>query len=1148
MQVVSLSIPGKVHVCRFSAGIMIMFVFSMMHAPLARAGATTTTLTLSSSSVVTGTAVTFTATVSNGAAVKTGLVSFCDATAAFCENPSVVIGTAQLTSAGTAVIKLVPGLGSHNYKAIFSGTNANGASTSTVQTLMVTGAYPTTTAISALGLAGNYTLKAAVVGTGKPALSMIGSVSFGDTTNGNFFLGSTVIGSVNSSQVFGTQVPYAAAANPISVAIGDFNGDGLADMAVVNSGSNTVSVLLGNGDGTFQPQVAYATGTNPYSAAVGDFNGDGKLDLAVANNTGGTVSVLLGNGDGTFQTQAIYTVAVGADSVAVGDFNNDGKADLVVARYNQAEVSVLLGKGDGTFQPQVTYAAGIHPYSAVVADLNGDGKLDLIVANSGSSTVSVLFGNGDGTFQTQVTYATGGNPQVVVLADLNGDGNADLAVANFGSNTVSVLMGNGDGTFQTQVTYAVGSAPESLAVGDFNNDTAADLVVGNLNSNTVSLLRGKGNGTFLPQVTYATGVNPHAVAVGDFTGDGNSDLAVTNFGVNTVSVLLNSVTQTAMATVSGVSVPGTGTHLVDAVYSGDTNYSTSTSGMVLLSGSPQATTLALAANPAFSTYGQMVILTGTLSPSTAGNLTTTGESVSFKSGAVTLGTGTLSALGVATLTLTTMPVGINSLTAVYAGDTNFLTSTSSALSFTATQAALTVTANNTIRAFGGTNPSFTYTIAGFVNGDTQTSATSGGPSLTTSAITSSPTGNYAITAALGTLSAANYTFLFVNGTLEVTVPRNMQFVLQGMNETVPNAFPVGSPAFGSGEAPCAYSQSSNPSLACYNPLQIAFDLNLPAVVASTATNISQATLGIVNGDPTTNILFLTDSLDSVNGGSITATASCDATGLVTSLTIVSTMDDGSTFTFSATGGKCDFSQPITGTFTSTSVASPGDSGTFVLTPYTAISGSYQGVFDSGGNPITSGGMGTATFNITTNSDFTVSATATLPAGSLCAAQTSPISLSTADPLAQINGLGAGIPGAANGDYLDLPMGDGHGTVTWMVAEGYDGTTDQYLSWPSQLYFSTYTLAGVCGGQFAWDKVFTLEHSVPGHPVRPDPILPRRHHHHWLPHRWHRVNSSVNEREKSELRRIESLSLIYLPGEDEEVAKRNSGRLSVVGME
>jgi hypothetical protein len=241
------------------------------------------------------------------------------------------------------------------------------------------------------------------------------------------------------------------------------------------------------------------------------------------------------------------------------------------------------------------------------------------------------------------------------------------------------------------------------------------------------------------------------------------------------------------------------------------------------------------------------------------------------------------------------------------------------------------------------------------------------------------------------------------------------------------------------------------------------------------------------------------------------------------LTIVATMDDGSTFTFSAASGKCDFSQPITGTFTSASLVTPGDSGTFVFTPYAAINGSYQGVFDSSGTPLSSGGTGTATINISTNSDYTVNATAILPAGSLCAAQTSPISLTTADPLAQADGLGAGVPGVAIGDVLVLPMGDGQGTVTWMFASDFDGTNDQTLSWPSQLYFSTYTLAGVCGNQFAWDRVFTLEH----HP-RPLAVFPSRHHHR-IPSRWSRaIVLATDEYKELELQKIESLQIVYLP--------------------
>jgi hypothetical protein len=362
----------------------------------------------------------------------------------------------------------------------------------------------------------------------------------------------------------------------------------------------------------------------------------------------------------------------------------------------------------------------------------------------------------------------------------------------------------------------------------------------------------------------------------------------------------------------------------------------------------------------------------------------------------------------------------------------------------------------------------------------------------------------------------------------ITTPAipTVQFNLEGLNETVPNAVPVSSPGFGSSDAPCAFSQSSNPSGLCYNPVYFAFDLNIPAMIPSTPVSIPQATLGVVDDNPSTNILFDTNSADMLSsGGYVTTTASCDGTGSITNLTIVVTMDDGSTFTFFATSGKCDFSQPISGTFTSDSVVSPGDSGTFILTPYPAIDGTYQGAFDSSasGTPLSAGGTGTATFNITTNSDYTVNATATLPAGSLCAAQTSPISLTTADPLAQARSFGTGIPGVAIGDVLSLPMGDGQGTVTWMFAGDFDLTNDQTLSWPSQLYFSAYTVAGMCGTQFAWDKVFTLVHPRSRFPIPPHRVIPRPHRE--VPIRWRNEILAAEERKESQQREIESVDLI-----------------------
>jgi FG-GAP-like repeat/FG-GAP repeat len=346
----------------------------------------------------------------------------------------------------------------------------------------------------------------------------------------------------------GFQAPLAfdVGSNPLFVAVGDFNRDGIADLVVANNDSNNVSVLLGKGDGTFGAAVNYAAGPGPQAVAVADLNGDGIPDLAVAS-TGG-VRVLLGIGDGTFQAAVKYTAAGALHGVVVADFNGDGKPDLAVANSAKG-VSVLLGNGDGSFQAAVDFPAGAAAISLAIGDFNRDGIPDLVVANNtASGTVSVLLGNGDGTFQAAVKYAVGNGPSAVTLADLNGDGVLDLAVANAGSNKVSVLLGNGDGTFQAAKSFAAGpSPPSSVAAGDFNGDGIVDLVVANsLNSSgqggSVAVLLGNGDGTFQEAVNYAAGVSANFVAVGDFNGDGKADLAVTNAGQqgngNNVSVLL----------------------------------------------------------------------------------------------------------------------------------------------------------------------------------------------------------------------------------------------------------------------------------------------------------------------------------------------------------------------------------------------------------------------------------------------------------------------------------------------------------------------------------------------------------------------------------------------------------------------------------
>jgi FG-GAP-like repeat/FG-GAP repeat len=356
-------------------------------------------------------------------------------------------------------------------------------------------------------------------------------------------------------------VMYAAGLQPISLVAGDFNGDGRTDLAIANNGSNDISVLLGNGDGTFRNQVTYAVGSSPYTLVAGDFNGDGRTDLAVANQGSGDISVLLGNGDGTFQAPVPYAVGSNPSAIVVGDFNGDGRTDLAVANVGSFDpdwnpvpgtgyVSVLLGNGDGTFQNQVTYAAGDGPIALVAGDFNGNGRTDLAVANFGTNDVSVLLGNGDGTFQNQVTYTVGSHPVSLVAGDFNGDSRTDLATANQWSGDVSVLLGNGDGTFQSQVTYAVGSDPNALVAGDFTGNGRIDLAVANEGSydssdnlipgtGYVSVLLGNGDGTFQIQVLYALGSNPTSLAATDFNGDSRTDLTVANYGASGVLVLQN---------------------------------------------------------------------------------------------------------------------------------------------------------------------------------------------------------------------------------------------------------------------------------------------------------------------------------------------------------------------------------------------------------------------------------------------------------------------------------------------------------------------------------------------------------------------------------------------------------------------------------
>ena len=332
----------------------------------------------------------------------------------------------------------------------------------------------------------------------------------------------------------------AVGTDPRGIVVADLNHDGNADVAVVNRGSNTVSIMLGIGNGTFAAPTSYNTGVDPIAVAVGDLNGDGIPDLVTANRASYTISVLLGNGDGTFQNHVDYPAGTEPLAVTLADFNGDGYLD--VAEVNSADntVSVYLGVGNGTLQTAAVYPVGSGPIAIVTGDFNGDGILDLAVADSASNNIAVLFGSGNGTFQGAAYYATGLDPDGLFAADLNADGKLDLVAANNGSNSFSVLLNKGNGTFPTNVTYAVGTLPFGIVGGDFLGHGKIDVAVANNGGDTVSIVPGNGDGTFNASgiLTFGTGDDPIALAVGDFNLDGRADLVVSNSEDNTVSVLL----------------------------------------------------------------------------------------------------------------------------------------------------------------------------------------------------------------------------------------------------------------------------------------------------------------------------------------------------------------------------------------------------------------------------------------------------------------------------------------------------------------------------------------------------------------------------------------------------------------------------------
>ncbi|PWT89269.1 MAG: hypothetical protein C5B55_11685 [Blastocatellia bacterium] len=351
---------------------------------------------------------------------------------------------------------------------------------------------------------------------------------------------------IAKAQSFAPAVNYPVSSSPQNLVLGDFNRDGRLDVVTVNS-SASVSVLNGNGDGTFQPKVDYPTGPQPQVVAKGDFNNDGKLDLVVNDYTasGGyqTFSALLGNGDGTFNSRISFGPGSLVTNVVTGDFNGDGRDDVLTLNSSIGTVSVNLSNGDGTFTSKASYSFLRSTRQAVIRDFDRDGKIDVAVtvesSNPANTGVAILIGNGDGTLRSPALYSAATDLiSQLTAGDLNGDGNVDLlATSTASGRNISFLRGNGDGTFQPRVDTQ-GASFDGLSVADLDNNGTLDVLTLQGPNGRLGFLSGNGDGTLrLPFKEYLLPGSATAVEIGDLNGDGKPDV-ITN-GVSTVNVLIN---------------------------------------------------------------------------------------------------------------------------------------------------------------------------------------------------------------------------------------------------------------------------------------------------------------------------------------------------------------------------------------------------------------------------------------------------------------------------------------------------------------------------------------------------------------------------------------------------------------------------------
>ncbi len=379
-------------------------------------------------------------------------------------------------------------------------------------------------------------------------------------------------GTARAQDLFHPKVSYEVGFDPRDVAADDLNNDDRPELVSVNELSDDISVLVNNGDGTFQTEVTYAVGDTPRSLAMGKLNSDNFVDVIVSNSESDTISILFGNGDGSLAPAVEFPVGDRPWGIVTARLNGDAHLDVAVVNADGKTFSVLLNDGDGMLSLAGSYTSGgfsIKPYWITTADFDTDGDMDIAVVKTYSNYVfsegyvETFINDGTGAFTSTQVFDIGTSASTAVAGDLDGDDDVDLVVSGVvqSSYQVRVLINDGSGTFAEDPSYSSGASGRA-AGGDFDGDGDFDVAVATagVGSNGVSILLNDGSASYGYIGSESAGSYPMGVVTGDFDGDNDTDMAVAAWGEDSVAVILNNTASPA----SGVSVslectPGSGT-------------------------------------------------------------------------------------------------------------------------------------------------------------------------------------------------------------------------------------------------------------------------------------------------------------------------------------------------------------------------------------------------------------------------------------------------------------------------------------------------------------------------------------------------------------------------------------------------------------